>query len=104
MNSFHSIEGHCFPKLFHNAGRLATSATFEAGFCLLIILNALVMALEAQHRGIETGRKLGYNGATTSTHDAWLGAIKVFEVMEWIFGVLFTIELVLKLTGMGFKF
>jgi len=100
-----SMDGRrCCPKLLYNVERLVTSPVFEAAFCLLILLNAIFMAVEAQHRGVETGSKLGYNGAAKAGHHAWPGAIEVFKVMEWVFGLLFTVELVLKVTGMGIRF
>jgi len=88
----------------HYTETLVTSAQFEGMFALLIVLNALFMAFEAQYRGIETGFRIHYNGASTSAADAWPGAVHVFEVMEWIFGVLFTLELVLKISCLRLEF
>jgi len=88
----------------HYMEAFVTSAQFEAMFALLIVLNTLFMAFEAQYRGIETGFKIHYNGASTSAADAWPGAVRVFEVMEWIFGVLFTLELVLKISCLRHQF
>eukprot|EP00421_Protoceratium_reticulatum_P011283 CAMPEP_0168398948 /NCGR_PEP_ID=MMETSP0228-20121227/21841_1 /TAXON_ID=133427 /ORGANISM="Protoceratium reticulatum, Strain CCCM 535 (=CCMP 1889)" /LENGTH=485 /DNA_ID=CAMNT_0008412465 /DNA_START=45 /DNA_END=1502 /DNA_ORIENTATION=+ len=66
---------------------------YEAFFCCLIGANALVMALEAQHSGINVGRQL----QNDSTEVAWPGAKDAFHLMDWIFGLAFCFEVVVKI-------
>jgi len=90
--------------LFARLDRFVRGAAFESGFAFLILINTLVMALESQHAGIDTGWKVGYPGSDSSASDTWPGATILFEVAEWIFGVLFTIELLMKLVCLGKRF
>jgi len=84
--------------------RVVRSAAFESGFALLILGNTLMMAFESQYNGIDTGWKIGYPGSSSSASESWPGAQSFFEVAEWIFGVLFTIELLLKIACYGKQF
>lgn len=77
--------------------RIVRSDTFESCFALLILANTLILAIEAQYRGIDNGYTLGYPGSMASATEAWPGAKDTFTAFEWVFGVLFTVELLLKL-------
>jgi len=89
---------------FSRLQRFVRGAQFESGFALLIVLNTLVMALESQYDGLDNGWRLGYPSSRASASDVWPGAKLFFEVTEWIFGVLFTIELLLKLISLQKRF
>jgi len=65
---------------------------FEAFFGLVILGNAVLLALSAQYSGAQRGVDLGYPDHTEG--DTWS---EVFSVAEYVFGVLFVLELVLKL-------
>eukprot|EP00419_Tripos_fusus_P066406 CAMPEP_0172911160 /NCGR_PEP_ID=MMETSP1075-20121228/185961_1 /TAXON_ID=2916 /ORGANISM="Ceratium fusus, Strain PA161109" /LENGTH=608 /DNA_ID=CAMNT_0013769415 /DNA_START=135 /DNA_END=1958 /DNA_ORIENTATION=+ len=84
--------------------RMITGPAFETLFGLLILANCLVMALEAQYHGIEHAYKVGYPGSTRTAEETWPGAVGTFKVLEWIFGICFTMELLLKLLLMRKKF
>merc|ERR1719329_1392377 len=85
---------------------------FEIFFACVIVLNSLVTAAEIQYRGARFGQSMGWGGNGTSAWDGqdaseyeldstfehaltWLG---------WIFGVVFTMELVIKMAGERLQF
>eukprot|EP00440_Ansanella_granifera_P010024 gb/GFBE01010872.1/.p1 GENE.gb/GFBE01010872.1/~~gb/GFBE01010872.1/.p1 ORF type:complete len:587 (+),score=118.18 gb/GFBE01010872.1/:1-1761(+) len=68
---------------------------FESLFCILIIVNTLVMGVDIQYRGLVLGAQIGYPKFTDP--DVWPGARTALFVTEWIFGVVFTVELCLKI-------
>mmetsp|Transcript_49127 Transcript_49127/g.116997 ORF Transcript_49127/g.116997 Transcript_49127/m.116997 type:complete len:1543 (-) Transcript_49127:199-4827(-) len=76
------------------------SLTFEATFSTLIFMNTAVMALERQYKGIHAGFEIGF--LKESAH--WPGVEDFFLATEWIFGICFTIELVLKFIATGKRF
>jgi hypothetical protein len=80
--------------------RLATHPKFELLFAKIILLNAVVLALEVQYRGFDVGFNLGYRWYERSAEEIWPMAESSFEVCHWVFGIAFTIELVLKAVGM----
>jgi Ca2+-binding EF-hand superfamily protein len=94
LESASDVQGN---RAFARLQRFVRGATFESAFALLIVLNCLVMALESQYEGIDNGWKVGYPNSSSRASDAWPGAKLFFKVAEWIFGILFTIELFLKL-------
>lgn len=77
---------------------------FEAFFALLITMNAFIMALEVQYNGMDIGLVLKYPGMTATAADEWPGAHEVFTVLEIMFGVVFVIELVIKIVVLRIKF
>jgi len=85
-------------------GQLLASPQMETLFCFLIIINTMVMAAEFQYRGLEVGYQVGYPGSTSSAKDIWPWAEGFFDVSEWVFGVVFTIELLLKLSILRYRF
>merc|ERR1719443_472063 len=70
----------------------------------MIALNTLVMAMEMQYKGFESGFQVGYPGYSRSSADTWPWAEDLFIVAEMIFGILFTAELVLKVAGLRLEF
>lgn len=77
--------------------------SFEAGFAVLIVFNAVVMALEMQYAGFEVGHRLGYPAVSPGV-DTWPGAKGIFDVLSAAFGCLFTMELFFKLGGLKRNF
>mmetsp|Transcript_79486 Transcript_79486/g.140290 ORF Transcript_79486/g.140290 Transcript_79486/m.140290 type:complete len:524 (+) Transcript_79486:81-1652(+) len=80
------------------------SNNFDAFFCFLIIINTVLMAFESQLLGLEAGREIGYRHYTQAGQDTWPGAEEAFAVLEWFFGILYTLELVIKVLGMKAQF
>eukprot|EP00931_Biecheleriopsis_adriatica_P029316 TRINITY_DN17415_c0_g1_i1.p1 TRINITY_DN17415_c0_g1~~TRINITY_DN17415_c0_g1_i1.p1 ORF type:complete len:623 (-),score=88.61 TRINITY_DN17415_c0_g1_i1:76-1944(-) len=70
------------------------SPWFESLFCVLILLNTLIMALEVHYNGLRLGYEIGYPKFNQA--DPWQGADVIFEIAEWMFGIIFTLELLLK--------
>merc|ERR1719189_2489815 len=58
--------------------------------------SALLAALGVQYAGIDIGYDIGYDGCTRSAETTWPFFADVAFVLEWIFGLLFTAELLLK--------
>lgn len=84
--------------------RVVLSPTFEITFALLIVANALLMAMEAQYRGMDVGFKIRYHGFTSNAKDQWPSARTIFDVMEIVFGVLFVGELLIKMAVLRVRF
>lgn len=68
---------------------------FDCIMSALIVINAVMFAFEAQYRGLELARELGISedGAVT----LWPGAEMTFEIAELIFGIIFTVEVGVKI-------
>lgn len=88
----------------HRLAHFVLSSTFEATFVFLICLNAIVMAFEVQYKGIDVEASLNYRGASLNADTTWPGAHEAFEVLDWTFGILFTLELCLKAVVLKSKF
>jgi len=84
--------------------RFVNGAVFESSFAILIMVNTLMMAMESQYNGIDTGWTVGYPASVSSAVETWPGAAEFFVVAEWIFGICFTVELVLKVMVLGKRF
>jgi len=79
------------------------SSQSEVFFGFVIVFNSLVMAVEKQYEGLETAHLLPYeNGRPASS--IWPGAEDAFIVLEWVFGIIFTVELVGKMVVFKRKF
>jgi len=82
--------------------RLVQSARFEILFCVLIALNVIIMALEAQNHGFDVGTNyLGLHHKFETHVPIGPG---VFDFAGYIFGVLFTVEIILRIVGKRLQF
>eukprot|EP00439_Symbiodinium_sp_Y106_P077429 s605_g16.t1 len=84
-------------KIDHWLGRfhpteLVRSSWFETSMCILIVLNMVVMAVQVQYHGLETGHTLDFPGYDTEASKLWPGAETAFRATEWVFGVCFFVE------------
>lgn len=70
---------------------------FELAIAFAILCNALIMAWETQYVGLEVGYKLQYPGRSTPADDVWSGAETTFLLLNWVFGIVFLIEFLVKL-------
>jgi hypothetical protein len=77
--------------------RLASHPAFELIVAAVIMLNVCIMAVEIQYQGIDLGFRLGYRGFGDSAPSVWPGAVTAFEVFEYLFGVVYCAELILKM-------
>lgn len=80
--------------------RLVKSNKFELVFAMMILANTAVMAIESQYKGLESGYSVGYKSYEDPSEKVWPGAQQAFDVIEFIFGVGFTIEWLLKVVGL----
>lgn len=83
--------------------RFVTSPKFEAAIAVMIALNTLIIALDAQYGGIDKGHQMGYPKYNQSAANALPGLDVVFEVFDYFFGVIFTIEMILKMTALNWR-
>lgn len=66
-------------------------------FGFMIVVSAVILAMEMQWRGLETGSKVQYETYDEQTKRQWdQWAPTFFLVAEWILGVAFSLELILK--------
>eukprot|EP00928_Gymnodinium_smaydae_P006427 TRINITY_DN12270_c0_g1_i2.p1 TRINITY_DN12270_c0_g1~~TRINITY_DN12270_c0_g1_i2.p1 ORF type:complete len:615 (+),score=108.90 TRINITY_DN12270_c0_g1_i2:78-1922(+) len=84
--------------------KLVTNQTFELTFCVLIVINTVIMAFEVQYYGFQRGYELNFPKYVLPAEETWPGAVFAFYLSELIFGTLFTLELCLKLFGMRTEF
>jgi len=86
--------------------RVAESDWFGAVTCAIIVFNVIVLAFESEHRGLmlepELARATGSEGP--SNQAAWPGAEQAFDALEWLFGVAFWLEFLIRLCGLRLKF
>jgi hypothetical protein len=89
----------------HGLAKIVTSTTFELTMAVVILLNTFCIAAEAQYKGMESGYNFGVTGDNRAkpADKSWPGADQVFFVLEWFYGVLFTVELLLKLVAIPKK-
>jgi len=73
---------------------------FELGYALCIMLHAVLMAAELQYRAMDVGYAVSYPHFTQKSEEALPALVDVFNVAEWVFGILFLIEAILKLMGL----
>eukprot|EP00928_Gymnodinium_smaydae_P043711 TRINITY_DN29238_c0_g1_i1.p1 TRINITY_DN29238_c0_g1~~TRINITY_DN29238_c0_g1_i1.p1 ORF type:complete len:527 (+),score=81.81 TRINITY_DN29238_c0_g1_i1:48-1583(+) len=77
--------------------RFVSSTTFEVLFCALVLLNSLVIAFESQYDGQDIGYRLGYTGHHLRAAEQYPHAEIVLNTLAWIFGILFILEILLRL-------
>ena len=83
---------------------LVQSAKFELVFLLVIVLNAIFMALQLQYSGHSTGFSLGVSQYTHNAESEMPWARVVLEIGELSFTAIFAIELILRLVALRLKF
>ena len=81
---------------FWHPTRMVRSYAFELFFSFLILLQAVTMAVEVQFTGLDWGYQLGYEGYDRPAAEVWTSVPAVVQGIDVFFGVLFTIEVVLK--------
>jgi len=83
---------------------LVTSVQFDFFFSACIVLNVVLMALQAQLSGFDSGQKVQYVGYSRGAGDVWPWGPPLLQGAEMFFGVLYTCELVVKCIGLGRDF
>lgn len=84
--------------------KVTQSWKFEASIVALILINTIMMVLEVQYWGILLGNDLTYPGSAPLNPKEWPSAKEVFDASDMIIGIIFTLELLLKVVSMRFGF
>lgn len=79
----------------------STQCEMVIGSC--IVLNGVLMAFEVQHQGLKLGYDLEYRKYKSSS-DPWPNSQDVFKAAGMFFGIIFMLELILKLSVLRRKF
>lgn len=80
--------------------RIIKTYTFEIFYAILIFLQAIAMAVEAQYAGLAWGHRLEYAGYDQPADELWPNMPDLFQAAEVFFGILFCLEVVLKIIGL----
>eukprot|EP00928_Gymnodinium_smaydae_P069248 TRINITY_DN5266_c0_g2_i1.p1 TRINITY_DN5266_c0_g2~~TRINITY_DN5266_c0_g2_i1.p1 ORF type:complete len:543 (+),score=68.80 TRINITY_DN5266_c0_g2_i1:50-1678(+) len=70
---------------------------FELISCSMVICNALILAFEAQYHGHTIGHMLQNTHHVTTAEQQYPHGQVVLDVCSWIFGILFAIEVLLRI-------
>eukprot|EP00928_Gymnodinium_smaydae_P037549 TRINITY_DN26048_c0_g1_i1.p1 TRINITY_DN26048_c0_g1~~TRINITY_DN26048_c0_g1_i1.p1 ORF type:complete len:534 (-),score=63.42 TRINITY_DN26048_c0_g1_i1:93-1694(-) len=100
----HKNHKHDLAEFLTPLGKFVTSKEFEAVFCALIFINSLVIAIEVQYHGLQVGFEVGAPGYIYTSSESWPWALITFDIASWIFGVAFTVEILLKMIGLRTHF
>jgi hypothetical protein len=73
---------------------------FELAVAAIIMANALVMSVQIQWQGLDLGHVLEYRGYTSTGVDTWPGAGGAFDFCDFVFGVIYLVELSIKVVGL----
>eukprot|EP00929_Paragymnodinium_shiwhaense_P006170 TRINITY_DN10905_c0_g5_i1.p1 TRINITY_DN10905_c0_g5~~TRINITY_DN10905_c0_g5_i1.p1 ORF type:complete len:594 (-),score=113.17 TRINITY_DN10905_c0_g5_i1:236-2017(-) len=84
--------------------KLVMSSKFELCFAVLIGLNTFTMCLEAQYNGFDTGYHIKHPTVSGPAVEVWPAADLLFKIMEYAFGLLFTVEVLIKFVALKVDF
>jgi len=77
---------------------------FEMFIACVIVLNGVVMALEAQYQGFDLAVWTGHASADGFSSDVWPFGGLVFELCDWVFGVIFSLEVAVRMLALRSEF
>ncbi|CAK0797250.1 unnamed protein product [Prorocentrum cordatum] len=86
------------------AHRIIAHPAFEIVMVCVIVMNAAAMAAEAQYIGFDLAVQTGHESADGISSDVWPHGEAVFDVCDWVFGVFFTFEIVVKILVLRCQF
>jgi hypothetical protein len=85
--------------------KVVSSTCFELSMAVVILLSMFCLAAESQYSGTKSGYEHGLARGTPEPSDkVWPGADDAFLGIEWFFGVLFSVEFVLKIVAIPREF
>lgn len=87
-------------RLMTMLDKLVKNIYFEVTFLFLILVNTVIMAAEAEYDGYVVARDLGLGGPS----EGWQEMTFIFETLEFLFGCIFIVEVVLKILVFRKKF
>lgn len=79
---------------------LVHSHSFEIVTAALIVMNVLITCVEIQYQGLDVGYKLKMDGFVRPAVEIWPQFSQVAKVLHWLFNILFTVELVLRVIAL----
>jgi len=77
--------------------KIVDSNAFEIISIAAIMLNTAVLALQVQYEGLDAGYKLKHMAFNRPADDAWPGARTIFRVFNYLFTVVFILELLTRI-------
>lgn len=86
-----------------NIRELVDHTGFETFFAVLIVINAVVTALEVQYIGLDTGYGINFPESRPAA-DTWPRAGASLTLIQTTFGALFACELLAKMVGQTWDF
>lgn len=99
-NSATSVQLEDYRPMFGSLEIFVRSNWFEVICTSLVVLSVLILAVQGQQSGMQVGADIGF-----PRYDAWLWDPKeLFQSCEFIFGCIFTVELVLKVACFRVEF
>ncbi|CAK0895450.1 unnamed protein product [Prorocentrum cordatum] len=84
--------------------RLIQHPGFEVLVASVIVLNGAVMAAEAQYQGFNLAVWTGHDAAGRASSEVWPHGAAVFLACEWIFGVFFLVEIIIRIAAERLQF
>eukprot|EP00929_Paragymnodinium_shiwhaense_P088945 TRINITY_DN4923_c0_g2_i2.p1 TRINITY_DN4923_c0_g2~~TRINITY_DN4923_c0_g2_i2.p1 ORF type:complete len:586 (-),score=129.42 TRINITY_DN4923_c0_g2_i2:124-1881(-) len=103
MNPDGSPRG-CFARFFASLRAVTEHKYFEITFAVLIMMQTLAMAIEFQYNSLDVCFNIGYPNCESTKEQLWPGADLALWTIEMAFGMLFTMEVCLKLLGQHMYF
>ena len=86
-------------NFWFTATRIIKHPLFDIAVAWVIFLNAIVMAVEAQWQGLSVGASLNFGSVKAHHATSWASAEQTFLWIGFVFGLLYSAELILKLIG-----
>lgn len=84
--------------------RFVQHAGFEMFIAGVIIVNGIVMALEAQYHGFDLAMWTGHKSADGFSSDVWPYGDVVFKICDWVFGIIFALEISVRMVALRSEF
>jgi len=85
-------------------GHFTGTTQFDVFFCIVILLNTILMGFELQYDGLQRGFDLTYPHFDAPARELWPHAETIFLVLDWIFGVVYVIEILVRIAGTKWAF
>lgn len=81
--------------------RLVLRVEWEMTFAVLILVNVLVMGFELQFEGLDAGYSVGFPHMTSPADELWPGGRETFKILEILFGIVFALDIYLRVALLG---
>eukprot|EP00929_Paragymnodinium_shiwhaense_P081268 TRINITY_DN4249_c0_g1_i2.p1 TRINITY_DN4249_c0_g1~~TRINITY_DN4249_c0_g1_i2.p1 ORF type:complete len:710 (+),score=200.42 TRINITY_DN4249_c0_g1_i2:81-2210(+) len=93
-----------FKRAVHGLKVLTEHRLFELAFAALIVVHTVAMAVETQYHSWDVCYDIGFPACTRPAEKVWPSGTAILWTLEMAFGVVFTIEVSLKMMCKGFRF